>query len=70
MVEGSITEVVTTYGGLGLLALFAWILLKSVLKQQEKLTQLLDNHLTTLLQRAEKTNQILEHLCERLKEIK
>jgi len=31
---------------------------------------MIENHLQTLLERAEKANELLEHLCERLKEIK
>ena len=68
MGDANIVEVITSFGGLGLLGLFAWLLLKSVLKQQERLTEMIENHLKTLLDRAEKANRFLEHLCDRMKE--
>lgn len=52
----------TQFGGLGVLALFAYLLLKSVLKQQEKLAELLNNHLTQLLERQKTTNDLLQRI--------
>lgn len=54
----------TQFGGLGILALFAYIMLRSMLRQQEKLGELLSNHLTSLLQRQELTNQLLKQLVD------
>ena len=62
----SIITALTQFGGLGVLAGFAYILLKSSLKQQEKLTKLLDNHLTKLLERQELMNQLLVGIVKKL----
>ena len=56
----------TQFGGLGVLALFAYILLKSVLKQQEKLADLLDNHLRSLLDRQDKSNALLAQMLKQM----
>lgn len=62
--EQAIFPILTQFGGLGVLALFAWALLKSMLKQQEKLGNLFSNHLTKLLERQETNNKILADLLE------
>lgn len=61
-------DTITQFGGLGVLALFAWVLLKSVLKQQDKLAGLLNNHLTKLLEKQEMTNTVLTQISKRLEE--
>lgn len=62
------TQVIVSYGGLGVLALFAWLLLKSVLKQQEALTHAISNHLTSLLERQELTNRLLQEMINQFRE--
>lgn len=61
-------KILMQFGGLGVLALFAWLLLKSVLKQQERLATLLDNHLTSLLSRQETMNSLLKGILDTLKD--
>ena len=65
--NASLLTILTQFGGLGVLAMFAWVLLKSTLKQQEKLGKLLENHLTKLLERQELTNALLSALVAELK---
>lgn len=62
----TIITALTQFGGLGVLAGFAYILLKGNLKQQEKLTKLLDNHLTKLLERQELMNQLLQGIVRKM----
>ena len=63
-------QALTQFGGLGVLALFSWAMLKSLLKQQEKLGNMLNNHLTSLLQRSEKTNEVLSELLKEHRELR
>ena len=65
--NASLLTILTQFGGLGVLAMFAWVLLKSTLKQQEKLGKLLENHLTKLLERQELTNTLLGALVAEIK---
>lgn len=55
-------QVIINYGGLGVVALFAWVLLKSVLKSLDYFTQLTSNHLEHLDKTLEKVNTALENL--------
>uniref|UniRef100_A0A6M3KQ86 Uncharacterized protein n=1 Tax=viral metagenome TaxID=1070528 RepID=A0A6M3KQ86_9ZZZZ len=66
------------FGGLGVLAVFAWLLLKGLLKQQEtnaeyqkeladnqiKIADLLNNHLSVLLRSQEEEYKCLTELCQ------
>lgn len=64
--NNAIITALTQFGGLGVLAFFAYILLKSFLKQQAQLTRLLDNHLTKLLERQEIMNQLLIGIVKKM----
>lgn len=66
----SIITALTQFGGLGVLAGFAYILLKGFLKQQERLAKLIDNHLTKLLERQEIMNQLLVGIVKKMDEPK
>ena len=68
MTEERLVVLVSQYGGLGVLALFAWALLRSFLKQQERLGNILNNHLTELLKRQEVSNAFLSQMVEQQKE--
>ena len=65
--ENALLQLIPQYGGLAVVAGFAWLLLKSVLKQQERLAKLLDNHLTSLLEHQKATNELLTELVKELK---
>ncbi len=66
-------QALVSYGGLGILALFAYILLKATLNQQERLATTLSNHLETLIKRQikrqEEQNQVLKEMVGTLKQM-
>ena len=57
--DASIVQTMVQFGGLGVLALFAGVMLRSFLAQLEGLTQLLQNHMSKLLERQELSNELL-----------
>jgi len=60
--------ILSNFGGLGLIALFAWVLLRSTMKQQRDLTTALTNHLATDLQVQQKLVDILGELEKNFRE--
>ncbi len=64
MIDTAVTQVITSYGGLGVLALFAWLLLRSVLKRQDSSQEEFVRQLTLLIERQEKQNIIIQSMLE------
>ena len=62
--EPGIAQTITEFGAFGVLCVFAWVLLRAALKQSEKLGELLNNHLSKLLEHQTETNNVLKGLCE------
>ena len=65
--EPGIAQTITEFGAFGVLCVFAWVLLRAALKQSEKLGELLNNHLSSLLEHQTETNNVLKSLCEEQK---
>ena len=62
--DTAVTQVITSYGGLGVLALFAWLLLRSVLKRQDSSQEEFIKQLTLLVERQEKQNKIIDAMLD------
>ena len=68
--------ILTQFGGLGVLALFAWLLLKntldqqrdffkSTIEQQQKLAEMIGNHMTSLLEQMRQQNNLLSSISDK-----
>ena len=57
-----IINVITNFGGLGILALFAWALLRQSFKQQDRLTKVMDNHFKEDLENQQLINVALREI--------
>lgn len=62
MGETEIIDIVSNVGGLGVVAVFAFLLLKNYLANQQELTRTLDNHLQEQLAQARELTSALESL--------
>ena len=62
-----IINVITNFGGLGILALFAWALLRQSFKQQDRLTKVMDNHFKEDLENQQLINIALREIIMNLK---
>ena len=65
--DASIVQTMVQFGGLGVLALFAGVMLRSFLTQLEGMTQLLQNHMSKLLERQELSNELLRAMLAEMK---
>ena len=62
MIDSQMINVLTNFGGLGVLALFAWALLRQSFKQQERLTKVMDNHFKADLENQQLINVALREI--------
>ena len=65
--DGQVVDIVANFGGLGLLGIFAWVLLRSTLSMTQRLGDLLENHLTTLL---DQSREFLEEIKALRREVR
>ncbi len=62
-------NILTSFGGLGVLALFAYMLLKSYLKNMDRITKLMDKHFEQDIENQKNINIALGEIIYKLKKL-
>lgn len=66
MNDQAVIYALTQFGGLGVLAIFAYLLLKNLFAQQKDLASIIGNHLRDMLTQAQTNQRLLERLIDRM----
>ena len=64
-----VINILTSFGGLGVLALFAWALLRQSFKEHNRIVNIMDNHFKNDLENQKNINIALGEIIYKLKKL-